>query len=522
MAQLTPEQRARLQALRAAEGKEAARALRQKMLERNANRAAAPTPPAAPVPGQLSPEQKAQIAAIKAAEGREAAQAARFQMRTDAGLTTNPANAPAAAAPPPAAPPPTAPPPAAPVPGQLSPEQKAQIAAIRAAEGREAAKAARFEMRTAAGLTTNPANAPAAAAPPPTAPPPAATSPAAPVPGRLSPEQRAQIAALRASEGEEAAKALRYELRTAAGLTTNPANAPAAATPDSNKLSPEERAQIAAVRAAQGEEAAKALRYELRTAAGLPTNPANAPAAAAPGAGADTTEKAPAMFGPRISKRMDQMFGLGQEMVDRFLPDISVLGTVDAARSADMQAALEQAMAGLGGLSAAENEALRARGYEELNRQFMGGQRALGRLQARSGVQGAAATAQFQDLMRQRGQQAAGLEQDIMLRNIAVQDQRRQAFQNLLRTAEQDELARQQFNIGQQANLLAGQQGLFFGGAGLANQLMEQQRQRRLQDQQMEAIRQGQMAQAQAYQNAYGQLMGMSGGGFGSPLDMGY
>jgi hypothetical protein len=225
-------------------------------------------------------------------------------------------------------------------------------------------------------------------------------------------------------------------------------------------------------------------------------------------------------FGPRISKRLDKMFGLGQEMVDKFLPDISVLGTVDASRSAQMQEAMAQAQAGLGGLSAAENEALRARGYEELNRQFMGGQRALGRLQARSGVQGAAATAQFGDLMRQRAQQAAGMEQDLMLRNIAVQDQRRQAFQNLLRTAEQDELARQQFNIGQQANLLSGQQALFFGGAGLGNQLMEQMRQRRMEREQMEAIRQGQLAQQAAWQQAQNDILNISGG-TGPGLDMG-
>jgi hypothetical protein len=284
------------------------------------------------------------------------------------------------------------------------------------------------------------------------------------------------------------------------------------------QLTEEQKAQIRALRAAEGKDAAKALRFQLRTEAGLPTNPANAPV---PPADTAPAEDKPVTFSPRVSKRMDKMFGLGEEMVNRFLPDISVLGTVDPSRSAQMQETMAQAQAGLGGLSAAENEALRARGYEELNRQFMGGQRALGRLQARSGVQGAAATAQFGDLMRQRGQQAAGMEQDIMLRNIAVQDQRRQAFQNLLRTAEQDELARQQFNIGQQANLLAGQQGLFFGGAGLANQLMEQQRQRRMEREQMEAIRQGQMAQSQAYQNAYGQLMGMSGAA-GAPLDMGY
>jgi len=341
---------------------------------------------------------------------------------------------------------------------------------------------------------------------------------------KLTPQQRARLQALRAAEGPEAARARRQKMlqRNAnkAAAPTPPNPTPPAATPVPGQLSPEQKAQIAAIKAAEGQDAAKAARFQMRTEAGLPTNSANAPVP--PPADTAPAEDKPVTFGPRISKRMDKMFGLGQEMVNRFLPDISVLGTVDAARSADMQAALEQAMGGLGGLSAAENEALRARGYEELNRQFMGGQRALGRLQARSGVQGAAATAQFGDLMRQRGQQAAGMEQDIMLRNIAVQDQRRQAFQNLLRTAEQDELARQQFNIGQQANLLSGQQALFFGGAGLANQLMEQQRQRRLQAEQMEAIRQGQMAQAQAYQNAYGQLMGMSGGGFGSPLDMGY
>lgn len=284
------------------------------------------------------------------------------------------------------------------------------------------------------------------------------------------------------------------------------------------QLSEEQRAQIRALREAEGREAAKALRFQLRTEAGLPTNPANAPAApAAPTPEAPAGEMAPiedkpVTLSPRISKRMDRMFGFGQEMVDRFLPDISVLGTVDPARSAEMQETLAMSKGGLGGLTAAENEALRARGYEELNRQFMGGQRALANLQARSGVQGAAASAQFQDLMRQRGQQASAMEQDIMLKNIAVQDQRRQAFQNLLRTAEQDELARQQFNIGQQANLLAGQQALYFGGAGLVNQLMEQQRQRRMEQAQLEAIREGQIAQSQAYQNAYGQMMGMYGG----------
>ena len=408
---------------------------------------------------------------------------------------------------------------------QLTEEQRAQIRALRAAEGKDAARAMRFKMRTQAGLPTNPANVPSGVK-------------------QVVQQTPEELARIREARNTPDANGMFFQMGTrdaqSQGLSPfiqETPSAPAAPAPaaNPNRLNPEQRAQIRALRESGGREAARGLRYSLRTAAGLPANPANAPAlqfqnapaapapeAPAPAAGEAPAGEKPLTFGPRISKRMDKMFGLGQEMVDRFLPDISVLGTVDPSRSAEMQETLAMSKGGLGGLTAAENEALRARGYEELNRQFMGGQRALANLQARSGVQGAAATAQFGDLMRQRAQQAAGMEQDIMLKNIAVQDQRRQAFQNLLRTAEQDELARQQFNIGQQANLLSGQQALFFGGAGLAGQLMEQQRQRRLEREQMEAIRQGQIAQANAYQNAYGQLMGMSGGGFGAPLDMGY
>jgi hypothetical protein len=43
---------------------------------------------------------------------------------------------------------------------QLTEEQRAQIRALRAAEGKDAARAMRFKMRTQAGLPTNPANVP--------------------------------------------------------------------------------------------------------------------------------------------------------------------------------------------------------------------------------------------------------------------------------------------------------------------------------------------------------------------------
>ena len=122
--------------------------------------------------------------------------------------------------------------------------------------------------------------------------------------------------------------------------------------------------------------------------------------------------------------------------------------------------------------------------------QFQGGQRALARAQARSGVQGAAGAAQFRDLNRDRLGATQGMERDILLENINVQDRRRQALSDLIQqqegrefsqqntalqglqgltaAARNDELEREQFNIGQQANLVAGQQALYFGGMGIA------------------------------------------------------
>ena len=227
---------------------------------------------------------------------------------------------------------------------RLSEEQRAQIRALRASQGKDAARAARFQMRTEAGLPTNPAN----ALTQPSMFPPAPSASAQPSMGVLktnfTPEELEAIERSRALRGDPANAQIQFQMgnRNLASATTSPAANP-------NKLSAEDRARIQAVREAEGQEAAQALRYELRTAAGLPTNPANAPATgeapAAPTPDAPAEDK-PVTFGPRISKRMDKMFGLGQEMVERFLPDISVLGTVDPSRSAEMQEALAMSKVG--------------------------------------------------------------------------------------------------------------------------------------------------------------------------------
>ena len=251
----------------------------------------------------------------------------------------------------------------------------------------------------------------------------------------------------------------------------------------------------------------------------------------------------PVSLGPKMSNQLAKGAAVGQELVDRFLPDISALGTLDASRapetqnlinqqsafatqaaqrSPEMAAAITRAEQGLGGLNAAENDALRAQAFQSLDRQFQAGNRALARAQGRSGVQGAAATGQFRDLARERLGATQGLERDILLQNIAIQDQRRNALANLIsgteaaefgrgqqslgqlqaltQAAQASEQAREQFNLGQQANLLAGQQGLFFGGMGLfegkRNALANQ---RAAEEAQQAAIANAQ-AQAQAFQ----------------------
>jgi hypothetical protein len=250
-------------------------------------------------------------------------------------------------------------------------------------------------------------------------------------------------------------------------------------------------------------------------------------------------------FGPGLSKQIRQGEAFGESLIERFLPDIETLGTVDADRSEEVQnlinqqsafadqagtrsdeatQAVELAQQGLGGLTAAENDALRAQGFQGLDRSFQAGQRALARAQGRSGVRGAAGAAQARDLIRDRGDAVRGLERDILLENIGIQDARRNAFANLIaqqegrefaqqqaalqglqgltQSARQDELARQQFNLGQQANLLSGQQALFFGGQGLIDARRNAIQNARLARQQQQAAIDNANAQAQAAQQA--------------------
>lgn len=259
-------------------------------------------------------------------------------------------------------------------------------------------------------------------------------------------------------------------------------------------------------------------------------------------------------LGPKLSNQLQKGAAVGQALVDKFLPDISVLGTLDPTRtdetqnlinqqaafanqagqrSADMAAAISRAERGLGGLTAVENEALREQGFEGIARNFQQGQRALARLGNRPGAEGQQA-ALLRDIARDTGQARRGLERDILLQNIAIQDQRRNALANLIAGTEQQEFARgqsslqqlqglttqaqlaeeqrQKFNLQQQANLLAGQQGLFFGGMGLFEGKKNALANQRAQEEAQALAEANAAAQAAAYQQQSLALQNLMGG----------
>jgi hypothetical protein len=144
---------------------------------------------------------------------------------------------------------------------------------------------------------------------------------------------------------------------------------------------------------------------------------------------------------------------------------------------------------GLGGLTATENTLMRERGEEGLDRGLQTNLRALAGVQRGSGVRGAAANASLMDMNRERLMAGRGLERDIQLENINVQDRRRAGYGSQLESvlgrefgqrqsalgalegstglARADELQREMFNIGQDQNTAALRGSTMFGLVGL-------------------------------------------------------
>lgn len=101
---------------------------------------------------------------------------------------------------------------------------------------------------------------------------------------------------------------------------------------------------------------------------------------------------------------------------------------------------------GLSGLNSDENRALRETARREVNNAYSGEVEAMARAQARSGVRGAASTAQLANKQKEYRDTIANQENDQLIKNIDVQDRRRNDYgtavgnqSTMLRNAEGDE-----------------------------------------------------------------------------------
>lgn len=108
----------------------------------------------------------------------------------------------------------------------------------------------------------------------------------------------------------------------------------------------------------------------------------------------------------------------------------------------------------LGGLSAAENEALRLNAYQGMDRDLQTSLREAAAFNARNKVRGGAAAGVTRDIMRDRGESQRGLERDLLLADLAEQRQNRAAFTALAGNVEGARAARQESFGGLYGNTL--------------------------------------------------------------------
>lgn len=99
--------------------------------------------------------------------------------------------------------------------------------------------------------------------------------------------------------------------------------------------------------------------------------------------------------------------------------------------------AIEQLRSGLQGYTAPEVQAMREAASQEINRSLQSQLAQQARLQARSGIRGAAAAAGSQDLQIGAVQAHGNLERDLLIKNADEVQARRVAFSNMVNTTEQ-------------------------------------------------------------------------------------
>ena len=169
-----------------------------------------------------------------------------------------------------------------------------------------------------------------------------------------------------------------------------------------------------------------------------------------------------------LLKIFQKILKKGQELLGKDFEEGN-LGRLEAGRSGDISQVIEARRANLGGLSAQENQALRERATQGIDRGTQTALRQLRGIQGASGVRGATAAAQ-QGRQLAAGQSAkAQAERDLLLQNVAQKDKALSAFEESVGGAEGTEQQRELFNIQQRKAEIAGRQtaGLGFAQLGI-------------------------------------------------------
>lgn len=185
--------------------------------------------------------------------------------------------------------------------------------------------------------------------------------------------------------------------------------------------------------------------------------------------------------------RMDYIGQQGRAITDMYR-DVAQR-YISGQPSPGMQETLDRYKASLGGYSAPELQGQREQAQREIDNQYKTREAELSRNQARSGVRGAAAMAQRQDLSRARLGQQQQLEQDLFVKNADERQNRLGAYANLLGNVETqnygrmndslnnyrtaymgqraDDVSTKAYNDQKVADEMAGRYGALFGGLNL-------------------------------------------------------
>lgn len=134
-------------------------------------------------------------------------------------------------------------------------------------------------------------------------------------------------------------------------------------------------------------------------------------------------------------------------------------------RSDEMKEVLGIMKGGLAGLNAVENQSLREQAQREVDRSYQNEQYALQKMSGGGKLRGGALASSLADISSRRQGAQSNLEQDLLVKNIDIQDQRRRDYSSLLggqeesefgrgRSARNDLLNAQGFNASQQGKEL--------------------------------------------------------------------